>query len=38
MGIAARRLAERKFNRQLLTDRLEVIYDEVAGFDRQAPA
>jgi colanic acid/amylovoran biosynthesis glycosyltransferase len=38
MGIAARRLAERKFNRQLLTDRLEAIYDEVAGFDRQAPA
>jgi glycosyltransferase involved in cell wall biosynthesis len=38
MGIAARRLAERKFSRQLLTDRLEAIYDEVAGFDRQAPA
>jgi colanic acid/amylovoran biosynthesis glycosyltransferase len=38
MGIAARRLAERKFNRQLLTDRLEAIYGEVAGFDRQAPA
>lgn len=38
MGIAARRLAERKFNRQMLTDRLESIYDEVAGFDRQAPA
>jgi colanic acid/amylovoran biosynthesis glycosyltransferase len=38
MGIAARRLAERKFNRQMLTDRLEAIYDEVAGFDRQAPA
>ena len=38
MGIAARRLAERKFNRQLLTARLESIYDEVAGFDRQALA
>jgi glycosyltransferase involved in cell wall biosynthesis len=38
MGIAARQLAERKFSRQLLTDRLEAIYDEVAGFDRQAPA
>jgi glycosyltransferase involved in cell wall biosynthesis len=38
MGIAARRLAERKFNRQMLTVRLESIYDEVAGFDRQAPA
>jgi glycosyltransferase involved in cell wall biosynthesis len=38
MAIAARRLAERKFNRQMLTDRLEAIYDEVAGFDRQAPA
>jgi colanic acid/amylovoran biosynthesis glycosyltransferase len=38
MGVAARRLAERKFSRQLLTGRLESIYDEVAGFDRQAPA
>jgi glycosyltransferase involved in cell wall biosynthesis len=38
MGLAARRLAERKFSRQLLTERLEAIYDEVAGFDRQAPA
>ncbi|MEY2495597.1 MAG: hypothetical protein QOJ45_2089 [Verrucomicrobiota bacterium] len=38
MGAAARRLAERKFNRQILTERLESIYDEVAGFDRQAPA
>ena len=38
MGLAARRLAERKFNRQMLTARLEVIYDEVAGFDRHAPA
>jgi len=38
MGIAARRLAERKFSRQLLTERLEAIYDEVAGFDRRAPA
>jgi colanic acid/amylovoran biosynthesis glycosyltransferase len=38
MGVAARRLAERKFNRQMLTARLESIYDEVAGFDRQAPA
>jgi glycosyltransferase involved in cell wall biosynthesis len=38
MGIAARQLAERKFNRQLLTQRLEAIYDEVAGFDRQPPA
>ena len=35
---AARRLAERKFNRRMLTERLESIYDEVAGFDRQAPA
>jgi colanic acid/amylovoran biosynthesis glycosyltransferase len=38
MGIAARRLAERKFSRQMLTEQLETIYDEVAGFDRQAPA
>jgi colanic acid/amylovoran biosynthesis glycosyltransferase len=38
MGAAARRLAERKFSRQMLTKRLEAIYDEVAGFDRQAPA
>jgi glycosyltransferase involved in cell wall biosynthesis len=38
VGIAARQLAERKFNRQLLTQRLEAIYDEVAGFDRQPPA
>ena len=38
MGIAARRLTERKFSRQMLTDRLESIYDEVAGFDRHAPA
>lgn len=38
MGIAARRLAERKFSRQMLTKRLEAIYDGVAGFDRQAPA
>jgi glycosyltransferase involved in cell wall biosynthesis len=38
MGVAARRLAERKFSRQMLTARLESIYDEVAGFDRQAPA
>lgn len=38
MGVAARRLAERKFSRQILTARLEAIYDEVAGFDRQAPA
>lgn len=38
MGVAARRLAERKFSRQMLTERLESIYDEVAGFDRQAPA
>jgi colanic acid/amylovoran biosynthesis glycosyltransferase len=38
MGAAARRLAERKFSRQMLTERLESIYDEVAGFDRQAPA
>jgi hypothetical protein len=34
MGTAARRLAERKFSRQMLTERLESIYDEVAGFDR----
>jgi colanic acid/amylovoran biosynthesis glycosyltransferase len=38
MGIAARRLAERKFSRQMLTERLESVYDEVAGFDRQARA
>jgi colanic acid/amylovoran biosynthesis glycosyltransferase len=38
MGVAARRLAERKFSRQMLTEKLESIYDEVAGFDRQAPA
>jgi glycosyltransferase involved in cell wall biosynthesis len=35
MSLAARRLAERKFSRQLLTARLESIYDTVAGFDRQ---
>jgi len=38
MGAAARRLAERKFSRQMLTERLEAIYDKVAGIDRQAPA
>jgi glycosyltransferase involved in cell wall biosynthesis len=38
MGAAARRLAERKFSGQMLTERLESIYDEVAGFNRQAPA
>jgi glycosyltransferase involved in cell wall biosynthesis len=38
MRAAARRLAERKFSRRMLTERLESIYDEVAGFDRQAPA
>ncbi|MEY2483624.1 MAG: hypothetical protein QOK24_2152 [Verrucomicrobiota bacterium] len=38
MGAAARRLAERKFSRQMLTERLESIYDEVTGFDRQVPA
>jgi glycosyltransferase involved in cell wall biosynthesis len=38
MGAAARRLAERKFSRQMLTERLESIYAEVAEFDRQAPA
>jgi glycosyltransferase involved in cell wall biosynthesis len=38
MSLAARRLAERKFSRPLLTARLEAIYDQVAGFDRQAPA
>jgi colanic acid/amylovoran biosynthesis glycosyltransferase len=38
MGAAARRLAERKFDRRILTERLEAIYDEVAGFDRQTPA
>ncbi|MEY2521123.1 MAG: colanic acid/amylovoran biosynthesis glycosyltransferase [Verrucomicrobiota bacterium] len=38
MGVAARRLAERKFDRQTLTERLESIYDEVAGFDRETPA
>jgi glycosyltransferase involved in cell wall biosynthesis len=38
VGVAARSLAERKFSRQMLTERLESIYDEVAGFDRQAPA
>jgi colanic acid/amylovoran biosynthesis glycosyltransferase len=35
MGAAARRLAERKFDRQMLTARLEAIYDEVAGRVRQ---
>ncbi|MEY2577471.1 MAG: colanic acid/amylovoran biosynthesis glycosyltransferase [Verrucomicrobiota bacterium] len=35
MSLAARRLAERKFSGQLLTARLESIYDTVAGFDRQ---
>lgn len=38
MGAAARRLAERKFSRQMLTARLESIYDKVAGFDREVPA
>jgi glycosyltransferase involved in cell wall biosynthesis len=38
MGDAARRLAERKFSRRRLTERLESIYDELAGFVRQAPA
>jgi glycosyltransferase involved in cell wall biosynthesis len=38
MGAAARRMAERKFNRRILTERLEAIYDEVAGFDRKVPA
>lgn len=38
MGAAARRLAERKFSRQMLTERLESIYDTVAGFDREVPA
>jgi glycosyltransferase involved in cell wall biosynthesis len=38
MGAAARRLAERKFSRQMLTERLELIYDEVAGFNRQVRA
>jgi glycosyltransferase involved in cell wall biosynthesis len=38
MGVAARQLAEHKFSRQMLTERLEAIYDEVAGFDRQALA
>lgn len=33
MGAAARRLAERKFSRQMLTERLEAIYDEVAGLN-----
>jgi glycosyltransferase involved in cell wall biosynthesis len=37
MGIEARRLAERKFSRQRLTERLESIYDEVAGFNRHNP-
>jgi colanic acid/amylovoran biosynthesis glycosyltransferase len=34
MGATARRLAERKFSRQMLTIRLEAIYDEVAGLTR----
>ena len=38
MGAAARRMAERKFSRRILTERLEAIYDEVAGFDRKVPA
>lgn len=38
MGAATRRLAERKFDRQMLTERLEAIYDRVAGFERPAPA
>jgi len=38
MGAAARRLAESKFSRQILTARLESIYDEVAGLERPAPA
>jgi colanic acid/amylovoran biosynthesis glycosyltransferase len=33
MGAAARRLAQRKFDRQMLTTRLESIYDEVTGFN-----
>jgi colanic acid/amylovoran biosynthesis glycosyltransferase len=36
MGAAARRLAERKFDRQMLTARLETIYDEVAGRARSS--
>jgi colanic acid/amylovoran biosynthesis glycosyltransferase len=36
LGAAARLLAERKFDRRIMTQRLESIYDEVAGFDRQA--
>jgi glycosyltransferase involved in cell wall biosynthesis len=31
MGVAARGLAERKFDQRMLTERLEAIYDEVAG-------
>jgi glycosyltransferase involved in cell wall biosynthesis len=38
LGAAARLLAERKFDRRIMTQRLESIYDEVAGFDCQAPA
>jgi glycosyltransferase involved in cell wall biosynthesis len=38
LGAAARGLAERKFDRRILTERLEAIYDEVAGFDRQVRA
>jgi glycosyltransferase involved in cell wall biosynthesis len=38
MGAAARRLAERKFDRRILTARLEATYDDVAGFDRRVPA
>ena len=31
MGVAARRLAEERFDRARLTERLEAIYDEIAG-------
>ena len=34
--LLARRLAERKFDRQMLTARLEAIYDDVAGRARSS--
>lgn len=37
MGAAARRLVERKFDRKMLTARLEAIYDEVAGLNSRTP-
>jgi colanic acid/amylovoran biosynthesis glycosyltransferase len=37
MGFAARALATERFDRVRLTERLEAIYDEVAGLERMMP-